>query len=297
MVWLYNPDPASPYGRGSGTAQALNDELNTDESAAKTINSYFQHGAISPLLIYGAGLNAEGTKSLEENWQNEQAGFFNAYKPLFLNRKVEIKELQQNLASREFIELRQYERDTIIQVFGIPPEILGILQNSNRATIEAADLFFSRYTLLPRLEMLREQFQKQIVKHFDDSGLIEIDFVSPVTADKSYQLSVMQAMPHAFTYDEVRIRAGEDILPEGRGDVFPIPSGITLTRIEELQPSPEFVLPEPVEEIPTETEEVPLEPYEIMPLEQQPLSPSLYQLRRNKKLVMTGKGYMLRRRR
>ena len=298
VLWLNNPDPASPYARGSGIAQSLDDELNTDEAAAKTISAFFQNRAIQPLLIYGAGLNAEGTKKLEEEWMDKQAGFFNAYKPYFLNRKVEIKELQQNLASSEFVELRKYERDTIIQVFGIPPEILGILQNSNRATIEAADLFFSRYTLLPRLEQIREQFQTQVVSRFDDTGLIEIDFVNPVQEDKYYELEVMKAFPFAFTLDQVRAKAGEDPLPDGYGEVHPTPGTLVYLHDYEIsEGGAPPVTPEPVMS-PAEPMLQPTEPLQVEPSEQPLMVPLSHKTSKVKyKTITTGKGYRVKVRR
>jgi hypothetical protein len=133
----------------------------------------------------------------------------------------------------QFTQLRQYERDTIIQVFGLPPEIVGILQNSNRATIEAADMFFSKYTLTPLLTQMRESFQKQLVPMFDDTGQVEIDFVSPIADDKDYQLAVMSAHPYAFLIDEVRAKAGEEPLPDGMGERFPLPMNINLNSVSE----------------------------------------------------------------
>ena len=233
VLWLLDPDPTSPYGRGSGIAQALDDELTTDEEAAKTIRNFFENQARPDILITGKGLNPEKTKRMQEEWVEKQAGFWNAFKPHFMSEAVDITTFKQDFQSMQFTQLRQYERDTIIQVFGLPPEIVGILSSSNRATIEAADMFFSKYTLTPLLTQMREAFQKQLVPLFDDTGQVEIDFVSPISEDKEYQLSVMTAHPYAFLIDEVRAKAGEEPLPDGMGERFPLPMNITLNAVSE----------------------------------------------------------------
>jgi hypothetical protein len=242
IFWMIDPDPTSLYARGSGLAQCLDDELSTDEEAAKTIRAFFEHQARPDILITGKGLNPEKTKRIEEEWVTKQSGFWNAFKPHFMSEVVDVREFKQDFQSMQFVELRKYERDSIIQVFGIPPEIVGILQNSNRATIEAADLFFAKYTLTPILNQMREAFQKQLVPKFDDNNLIEVDFVSPVQENKEYQLSVVQAAPWAFLKDEIRAMADQEPLPDGKGQVFMVPMALTEVPLEE----PEAIAPEPV---------------------------------------------------
>jgi HK97 family phage portal protein len=308
MLWLLDPDPTAPYARGSGIAQALDDELSTDEEAAKTIRAFFENQARPDVLITGRGLNPEKTKKIEEEWKEKQSGFWNAFKPHFMSEQVDIREFKQDFQSMQFIELRKYERDTIIQVFGIPPEIIGILQNSNRATIEAADLFFARYTLDPILRQMREAYQKQIVPKFDDTGLIELDYISPIQEDKEYNLKIMQAAPYAFLVDEVRELAGQEAFPNGLGEKIPMPLNLTMTSIDEgdeepnlapipgetIEPNPNAPAPTepgqgtPPEQMPTEPTQAPMQP--LMP-------PTAASYKKKGRRIRTGRGAIIRIRR
>jgi hypothetical protein len=242
MLWLLDPDPTAIYSRGSGIAESLDDELSTDEAAAKTVRGFFENQARPDILITGKGLNPEKTKKIEEEWREKQSGFWNAFKPHFMSEQVDIREFKQDFQSMQFIELRKYERDTIIQSIGVPPEIMNIVENSNRATIDAADYLFSKYTLNPFLRKLRDAFQKQLVPKFDDTGLIEIDYISPVQEDQQFNAEVMRFAPYAFLVDEVRDMANKEPLPEGKGEVLPTPLNITFTPIneeeEEQEPAP-----------------------------------------------------------
>lgn len=297
MLWLLDPDPTAPYSRGSGVAQALDDELSTDEEAAKTIRAFFEHQARPDILITGKGLNPEKTKRIEEEWKEKQSGFWNAFKPHFMSEQVDVREFKQDFQSMQFIELRKYERDSIIQVFGIPPEIIGILQNSNRATIEAADLFFARYTLKPILDQMRETYQKQLVPKFDDTGLIELDYVSPVAEDKEYNLEVMRTAPYAFLVDEIREAANQEPLPDGKGEAFPIPLNISFTPVNEdetstltpIQPN----APQQPASSGSQTEVVPLMP--LVPTA--PAASAASPIRKKGRKIKTGRGNIVRLRR
>lgn len=244
VFWMCEPNPAQPYGRGSGLAQTLNDELSIYSETGKTIDTFFRKQARPDVLITGKSLNPEKTKRLESEWKEKLSGFWNQYKPFFLNDEVTVQTFKQDFEGAQFLDLTKMERNTIVQVLGLPPEIAGINENSNRAMIEAADLFFSKWTLQPRLNMLRENFQKQIVPMFDDTGFVELDYVSPVAEDKEFEASVIRFASWAFLIDEIRVKAGEEPLPDGRGQSLGLPMNLTITPLTSL-PAVGLEVPEP----------------------------------------------------
>lgn len=222
IVYFQMPDLRNPYGRGIGTAGALHDELATDEFAAKHTMKWFANGARPDVLIYGKGLDKAETARLEARWAHKFRGLKNAFKPAFLSADISVKELNQSFQSMQLHELRQFERDTIIQVYGVPPEILGVIENSNRATIEAADYIFGKWVVLPRMEIQTATLMDQLVPQFGDDALI-LGYESPVAEDKAHQLSVMQAFPYSFKVDDHREAAGSAPLEGDQGQVHMMP--------------------------------------------------------------------------
>lgn len=222
IIWFKEPDPENPYLRGSGLGMALGDELDTDEFAAQHTKAWFYNRARPDLLVYGDGLQPSDTKRMEDEWLKRNQGFWKAFKPFFISKKIEVKELSQSFSDMDLIPLRKYERDIIIQTFGVTPEILGIIENSNRATIEAASYIFSLYCLVPRLETIRECLQMFLVPDFDDR--IILDYVSPVAEDKEYQLRAATVSYWALTKDEWREMSGKEPLPDDQGKVFMVPA-------------------------------------------------------------------------
>jgi len=160
VLAFIDPDPLSPYGRGTGIAKSLGDELEIDEYAAKHTKAFFYNRARPDLIVHGDNLSPGDAKRLEEQWSAAHGGFWRAFKPLFFSRKLEIKELTQNMENLQVVQLRKHERDLVQQVFALPPEVLGIIGDSKRSTIAMADMFFTKDVLRPRVELIRTRIQR-----------------------------------------------------------------------------------------------------------------------------------------
>lgn len=232
MVWFCELDPHRPYWRGKGTAEALGDELETDEYAAKHTKVEFYNRGVPELLVTAENMGDDETRRLEVDWKQRNRGIFKALQVYFLNRKVDVKQLGQSFKSLQLIQLRQFERDMVIQVFGVPPEILGIIEKSNRATIDAADFLFARWVLVPRMEMQREVMQEMLISEFDERLIL--DYESPIKEDFERQLAAAKATPWNMKMDEWRVMQGQEPLPDGRGDIFWVPQNMIPVR----DPSP-----------------------------------------------------------
>jgi hypothetical protein len=247
FIWFADVDPANPYGRGSGTARALADELETDEYAAKFTKTWFFNNARPDLVVWPKGgepLQESEVRRLEENWTRHSGGFWRAFRPFFLRREVEIKELDRNFRSMQVQQLREYERDTCLQVFGVSPETLGIVSpGSNRATITMGDTIYGRRVLVPRLELLRSVKQERLVPLFDERLIIH--YVSPVTKDHELELEAVTVAPWASTVNEHRARQGEPPLEGEAGEMHMVPFNLQPVRdlSEATPPTPPIAPP------------------------------------------------------
>ena len=234
MLWLPNHNPENPYGRGSGFARALADELETDEYAAKHMRQTFFNQARPDFLVFPkapATWTEPERIRLQHDWEAQHQGFWRAFKARFSSRELGIHEFGvHDFRHLQMVQLRQFERDLIVQVFGVPPEIMGILENANRATIEAADFLFARWVLVPRLEAFRAILQERLVPEYDDRLIL--DYVSPIKEDREYQLKVAQVAPWSRTVDEWRGLQDLAPLDDGRGHIFYVPVMLTPTTLD-----------------------------------------------------------------
>ncbi len=219
MIWFQKPSALTPYKRGVGVGSALSDEMDIDEYTAKMIKQFMIGGAVPDIIVTADGLSPDSTKRLEEDWLQKSQGFWKRFKPYFLNKKVEVVKLTSSFKELQLDKLRTAQRDIIVHTWGVSPEIMGIVENSNRATIEGAFFQFSRWVLVPRLEFKRVTLQARLVPDFGDPSLV-LDYISPVEEDREHVLKVMTARPDAFLIDEWREEAGRSELEGGAGKVF-----------------------------------------------------------------------------
>lgn len=223
VVVFKEPNPADPYGRGSGLAKTLGDELETDEHAARYARQTFQNRARPDFIVSPEGgqkLQLDQVERLRESWMDKTRGFLRAGTPLFLPQALKFTPISQSFEELELIKLRLHGRDIVLQVFGMPPEKMGINVNSNRANIEGADLIYAKEILLPRQNRIRAVLQQQLVPDFNDNLIL--DFVSPVMEDRDHALAVRKATPWAYSANEHRAAAGEESLGDD-GDKFFVP--------------------------------------------------------------------------
>ena len=226
IVMFNDPDPVNPYSEGVGMGNSLDDEIATDEMASRYTKNFFYNSARPDILVYG-DMQREDAERLKTDWKNKLQGFKNAYEPYFMpsGDRLNIQELSQSFDDMELVDLRKFERDTMIQVFGIPPEVLGIIENSNRATIDTADTIMAKYVVIPRLELQRAVLQQRLIPDYDER--LVLDYDNPIPEDKEYKKELMKNHQWAFSKNEIRQAAGEEAVEDG--DVYNIPLNSVIT--------------------------------------------------------------------
>lgn len=210
VQWFHEAAPADPYTRGTGIGWSLGDEIQVDEYAAKMAAAFFFNRA-RPDFVFVTGMDTEGTKRLEMDWNSRLQGFWRAHRPYFLEGEADLQKqirefAQPTMEQLVYPNLRKVQRDIILQVWGVPPEMFGIVENSNRATIEASEYLFTKWVVAPKAERLRGALQRMFVEDYDPRGIVHVE--SPVMEDKVHALNVAKAAPWALTVDEWRALVG-----------------------------------------------------------------------------------------
>lgn len=206
IIHIKNPNPEQPFGYGVGIAESLINEVQTSELANTQVNQYFYNGAIPPYII-SADITVEQLKEMSNSWLSNNQGFFNRNKPYFTNtNSLNVTKLMDNFKDMEIVKLIEMDSEIIRKTFGIPPEILGGVDNSNRATIQGAREIYAQEVLMPRLIKMKDVLNTNLVNEFADN--LELDFKSPIPSDKELQLNIMKEFKEMFDEDEIRKLAG-----------------------------------------------------------------------------------------
>jgi len=229
VLYIRDPDPENPYGRGTGIGESLGDELDTSEYASAFVKHFFYNDATPDFLLGFPAAEQVSTDQLKEMrviWEEQHRGAKRARAPHMLNAAPNVHEFGASFKDLGVVELQKFMRSVCRETWGLPPEIMGLIDNSNRATIESAGYLFALWILVPRLERMRVALQKQLVPQFDDRKLL--GYVSPVPEDKAFALQVATANTASRTRNEWREMQGLD----GRGpedDVY-LQSAILIER-------------------------------------------------------------------
>ncbi len=218
VIWLKDLDPENPYLRGAGVGESLGDEIEIDEYAGKTQKALFYNHNMPAGIVSLRGAHDKELDRAKENFNQKYGGFWNAAKMFWTGTEMDVKQLSLDFVDSAIGPLRKDQRDKLLQMWGMPPEIMGINEHSNRSTISEAKSIYAERVLLPRLEFLRTAYQNRLVPEFDDR--IILDFIDPSPDDQAFMLQVATAAPWSRSKNEWRelgglspVAGGDDIFP------------------------------------------------------------------------------------
>jgi len=197
-------NPYSDSGVGIGTALAY--DVDILQKAKLFIQKFFYNDATPPFIISLEGAAPEQVERFKEDWNIKHKGILNKFIPNFTNTKATVTQLATDFKSMQMSQIQKDQRDAIINSFGIPPELLGILENSNRATIESALFIMYTSVVWPRLISLCEWLDKALITE-PDLYFWPIDN-SP--KDKDFLLKIIATNRRDFSRNEIREIAGFD---------------------------------------------------------------------------------------
>ncbi len=231
MIYFKRPNIVNPYLRGIGRAEGIGDELETDEYMAKYQKRYFFNDAIPPMVGMMPGAGEEEVNRTEEMWQQKYGGFNNKHKMAWLNWDAKFEILKETAKDMDFIESRKYLRDTANQHFSIPPELFGILENSNRSTIDAAYYLYTKNVLRKELKFIDDTLNRQLIPEFENNIYIEHDNVVPEDEEFKLKKSSEGLKNGGLLVDEWRRANGWEELPDGKGQILYTPLNMMPTSI------------------------------------------------------------------
>jgi phage portal protein BeeE len=224
MLHLRHPDPEDPLGRGVGRAFSLGDELDTDEYAARFTKNFFYNNTIPAALISIEGMNTAppAVQAWKDKLNHEHGGPDNAGKVMVTSGKTSIARLDTDFQKMDYDKLRKSLNGFIRMCYRVPPEIVGDIGSSNKATAYAARENLAEQCTVPRAEFMRSEYQKRLMPRFGRPGDV-LDFESPVPADSEFTLRVMGTFPSSFTGNEARALAGKKPRPDMDEPLSPLP--------------------------------------------------------------------------
>lgn len=221
VIRVTRPFAGSLYHGKGWLVEALRDEMEMLEAMTRYLRNWFTNNGIPPLIVAAPGIDEAQIDRYEARWLEKVRGFARRLTPFFMRGKPDVIKLE-NAPPTEIPAFYRSFRDAIYQAFGIPPEVMGSVENSNRATAEAAHLLFMRYRVRPRVMVFISALQEQLAPRFGHGVELVADISEP--GDREVEAELLTKNPWIATLNEHRAAAG--LPPVEGGDVFLAPQPV-----------------------------------------------------------------------
>lgn len=206
-------NPLNPW-RGISTIQAAAVAIDTDRYAAKFGMRFFENSAIPAGVLETQGWIDDDTRTeLEDRWAKGHKGVDRAYRMAVLQQGLTYKPLGISQKDAEFLELRRYNRDEIMAIFGIPKAAVGLVEDVNRANAETGEYVLTKHIVKPRLKKIEARLNQFLVPQYD--ARLKVTFDDPVPDDEERRVrkTDVMLMRGVYTINEVRAEEGRAPLP------------------------------------------------------------------------------------
>ena len=215
VIPMLKPSPMDPY-RGMGVVQSILSDLDAEKLAARwTRNFFFNDATPGGIIELQEDLGDEQWERFIRRWDEQHRGVNNSHRVAILEKAV-WKDRKFTLRDMQFEQMRHLSRDIILGAFGVTGWVVGMMENANRASAEAAMFHMAQLVTIPRLRKIKAALNTRLLPMFGVTDL-EFDFVDPTPenrelnleeADRGYKAGIL-------TRNESRLRIGEGEVPGG----------------------------------------------------------------------------------
>ncbi len=172
-------NPLDPFMRGLGAAESIADEVETDEYAAKFQKRFFFNDATPNIIVAMPKSKDEQRERFRMEWLERFQGVFKSHGMATVNGEISVQKVGDTMKDMDMVAGRIYLRDAVLEHFGVPREIMGITENSNRSTAEAAQFIYAQNVLMPPLRRREEAVNKQLIPAFGENLIWHYDDIVP----------------------------------------------------------------------------------------------------------------------
>lgn len=222
MFVMRDLKPLDPYRRGLGQAEALADEVETDEYAAKFQKKFFYNDATPGIVISMPGANDDQQTRFLAKWDERLRGPNKSHRPITIGgppgSPAAVTKLADNMKDMDMINGRTFIRDAVLEHFGVPREIMGITQNSNWATADAAQYIYAKNVLTPKLKNRQDAINRQLLPAYGEDLKWEFDDIIPHDQEFEKAVALDGWNNGLLKKNEAREKLGME--PAKNGDIY-----------------------------------------------------------------------------
>lgn len=212
------PNPANPF-KGRGSLEKIAEWIDTDNFATDFNRRFFSNGA-----LLSGNLETEYTdqKSLELariGFEMRYKGSQNMHKVGIFPKGTKYVPSTATAKDMQFAELDTRFRDKILSAFGVPKSVLGIVEDVNRASAEASNYVFMKFTIKPKMTRLTTFLTEFMLPKFSGTDNLYFTFENIVPDDEDLKLRQNTAALGGAPFKTVNeVRGSMGLAPIENGD-------------------------------------------------------------------------------
>jgi HK97 family phage portal protein len=215
----------NPYNRFRGLApmDAINIEVRSDYKASVHQVKFFDNGAI-PGMILKTHPDDNSTiaelKKLVRIWEQGHKGVDKAHKVGILRGGMDYDVLGLSQKEMDFINSRNFTRDIVLSVFGVPKTLAGYTEGINRATADTQKRLFWTETIKPQMlrmqEKLNSTFFREIgLDYYGEFDLTKVDELREGFEEEVKAADILFKMGFSRNEINTRFNLGFEEVPLG----------------------------------------------------------------------------------
>ena len=225
VIHLKYPNPTNPY-YGRGPLQAAAAAVDAHEFMKRAEWHGFRNGIFPSLALESdQELTDEAIERLRAMFERKYASPERAGRPLILERGLRAKPISLAPREMDFLRSERMTRDEILGIFRVPAAVVGLSEDVNKSVADAMGLIFAKYCIAPKLRLIEDQLNQDLLPQFDPRLFCRFEDVVP--EDREQRRADMEANLRngVTTINEERRRLGYESVSWGNRPYLPASLG------------------------------------------------------------------------
>ncbi len=172
-------------------------------------------------------ISPEGIKRLKADWEQKHAGTSNAHRVAVLEEGTTFTPTTIPPEDSQFLQTRRATKEDIAAIFRVPPHKIGLLEHTNRASIEEQNIEWVIDSLRPEVVRIQQAIQRDLIAIGDGKRNVYAQFdLMPLLQGNGASRAAIYAIGRQWGYysaDDVREFEGLNPIPNGEGQVYLVP--------------------------------------------------------------------------
>lgn len=199
LLRIVMPNSRDPF-RGLGPVESILVDTDNVKFSAEWNRMFFENSAEPGGVIQvPTTLNDIEFRRLQDQWEVDHKGVRKAHRVAILEADAKWQAAGYSHRDMQFTELRGLARDVILEAWGMPKSMLGIVEDVNRANAEASEYMFTKWIVTERLDRWRDLLNFELLPQYGRLGEgLEWDYDSPIPENSEQENQAITAKSTAL---------------------------------------------------------------------------------------------------